>query len=62
MIRKYYVYRMEGWIDAVTFIGQEMGDLSPQVQINNFFQRTMVNIFLPIIFNICFGCSKEPSF
>ena len=26
-----------------------------------FFQCTIVNIFLPIIFNIYFGCSKEPS-
>ena len=25
------------------------------------FQRKNVNIFLPISFNICFGCSKEPS-
>ena len=25
------------------------------------FQRTIVNIFLPINFYICFGCSKEPS-
>ena len=25
------------------------------------FQRKIVNIFLPIIFSICFGCSKEPS-
>ena len=24
-------------------------------------QRKIVNIFLPINFNICFGCSKEPS-
>ena len=24
-------------------------------------QCTIVNIFLPIIFNISFGCSKEPS-
>ena len=24
-------------------------------------QRKIVNIFLPISFNICFGCSKEPS-
>ena len=24
-------------------------------------QRKFVNIFLPINFNICFGCSKEPS-
>ena len=26
-----------------------------------FFQCKIVNIFLPIIFSICFGCSKEPS-
>ena len=25
-------------------------------------ERKIVNIFLPISFNICFGCSKEPSF
>ena len=25
------------------------------------FQRKNVNIFLPISFNICFGCSKGPS-
>ena len=25
------------------------------------FQRKNVNIFLPISFNICFGCPKEPS-
>ena len=29
-----------------------------QVHIN-FFQRTIVNIFLPINFNICFGYSKN---
>ena len=32
-----------------------------QVSINNIFQHTIVNIFLPIIFNICFVCSKETS-
>ena len=26
-----------------------------------YFQRKIVNIFLPIIFGICFACSKEPS-
>ena len=25
------------------------------------FLRKIMNIFLPIIFSICFGCSKEPS-
>ena len=34
---------------------------NPQVQINKKFQRKNVNVFLPINFNICFGCSKEPS-
>ena len=29
--------------------------------LDKFFLRKTVNIFLPIIFNICFGCSKEPS-
>ena len=28
---------------------------------NKNFQRKIVNSFLPINFNICFGCSKEPS-
>ena len=25
------------------------------------FQHKILNIFLPIVFSICFGCSKEPS-
>ena len=29
--------------------------------IHRFFGLKIVNIFLPISFNICFGCSKEPS-
>ena len=32
-----------------------------QVKIAKTFQRKIVNIFLPIIFGICFGCSKELS-
>ena len=32
-----------------------------QVKINKFFQRKIVNIFLPINFSISFGCSKERS-
>ena len=31
------------------------------VKINKKIQRKIVNIFLPIIFSIWFGCSKEPS-
>ena len=29
--------------------------------INKSFQHKIVNMFFPIIFSICFGCSKEPS-
>ena len=32
-----------------------------QVKINKKIQRTIVNIFVPINFNICFGWSKELS-
>ena len=32
-----------------------------QVKINKNVQRKIVNIFLHIIFSICFMCSKEPS-
>ena len=35
--------------------------LYTQVLINRNFQLKIVNIFLPINFNICFGCSKERS-
>ena len=30
-------------------------------KINKMVERKIVNIFLPISFNICFGCLKEPS-
>ena len=26
------------------------------------FECKIVNIFIPISFNVCFGCSKEPSY
>ena len=32
-----------------------------QVKISKYFERKIVNIFLSIIFNICFGYSKELS-
>ena len=35
--------------------------MSGQVKINKKFQRKIVNIFLPITFSVCFGCSKELS-
>ena len=28
---------------------------------NKIFEHEIVNVFLPIHFIICFGCSKEPS-
>ena len=33
----------------------------PYVQIRKFYLRKILSFFLPIIFNMCFGCSKEPS-
>ena len=42
-------------------VGAVYSTTSSQVQMNKNFQRKIVNIFLPIIFSICFGCSKEPS-
>ena len=30
-------------------------------RLNKMFKRQILNTFLPIRFNICFGCSKEPS-
>ena len=33
-----------------------------QVKLSKTFECKIVNIFLPISFNICFGCSKEPSY
>ena len=33
----------------------------PLFCLNKNFQRKIVNIFLPIVFSICFGCSKEQS-
>ena len=32
-----------------------------KVKINKLVECKIVNIFLSISFNICFGCSKEPS-
>ena len=29
--------------------------------LDNKYQRKIANTFLPMIFSICFGCSKEPS-
>ena len=40
---------------------QEISGLVPLVLIGEDFQDTIVNIFLSISFNMCFGCSKETS-
>ena len=29
--------------------------------LNKFFEHIIVILFLPVSFNMCFGCSKEPS-
>ena len=34
---------------------------SPYGQIHQLFEHLIINIFLSISFNICFGCTKEPS-
>ena len=44
------------WANAVKAILNHNRGLDKQN-----FQCKIVNIFLPINFNICFGCSKEPS-
>ena len=46
---------------AIVLLGVQHSERATQVKINNNFQRKIVNIFLPIICSICFGCSKEPS-
>ena len=33
----------------------------PEVQLNKYFERKIVDIFLSISLNFCFGYSKEPS-
>ena len=37
------------------------GHTKSKVLINTNFQHKILNIFLPIISSICFGCAKEPS-
>ena len=50
---------IENWVTRISL--QYVVEIITQVYINKNFQRKIVNIFLPIIFSICFGCSKEPS-
>ena len=38
-----------------------MGHSRSKVKVDKIFERKIVNIFLPMSFNICFGCSKELS-
>ena len=42
-------------------LSKDKAYLSIGFDINKIFERKIVNIFLPISFHICFGCSKEPS-
>ena len=46
---------------AIVLLGVQHYERATQVQINTNFQRKIVNIFLPIIFSICFECSKKTS-
>ena len=42
------------WLICVFVVGMYIG-------LNKIFECKIVNMFLPISFNICFRCSKEPS-
>ena len=42
-------------------IGEDLFRVSNIGLDKHFFQHKIVNIFLPISFSMCFGCSKEPS-
>ena len=43
------------------FTGQIFDLDSDITRLDKHFQRKIVNMNLPINFDICFGCSKEPS-
>ena len=45
----------------VTGVTKQINKPDPQVKINKIFKRKTLINFLPISFNICFGCSIEPS-
>ena len=53
--------KMKATIETKTQIRNQNSNSDPQVKINNIFERKIVNIFLPISLDLCFGCSKEPS-
>ena len=36
-------------------------DTNPYIQVIKFYEHKIVIMFLPINFNMCFGCSKELS-
>ena len=45
---------------TITGMAQAYKCYQLRFRLNKIFQLKIVNIFLPINFNICFGCSKEP--
>ena len=49
------------WFESELTNGYDKRNLIAQVLMNKKIQRKIVNIFLPINLNICFGCPKEPS-
>ena len=53
---------MEGDIQLLLYDGvKKKTRKKTQVYIKKIFERKIVNIFLLISFNICFGCSNKPS-
>ena len=49
--------------ECIIFLVHQQGKLmiTCTCEVNKSFQPNIRNIFLSIIFSICFGCSKDPS-
>ena len=65
---KYFFYKPTHFVEKNFFLHWSIPvsvlpcwPVTHQVLINKKIQRKIVNTFLPIIFSVCFGCSKEPS-
>ena len=48
-------------VDFSKILNTNLPDHSIGLDKQKNFERKIVNIFLPISFNMCYGCSKEPS-
>ena len=49
-------------VDKETTADKVSFSILTEVQIRKFYERKIVIIFLPINFNMCFGCSKDSSY